>query len=288
MIIAIRYEATMNLSSAQTSIPAPSSPVMQNRLKLLSYNIQVGIGSHSYRDYLTQSWRHILPDSRRQVNLTEIAHWLAEYDIVALQEVDAGSLRTHFINQVAYLAEKGGFPHWHHQQNRFIGRLAAHSNGLLAKHPVEHIVHHQLPGRIKGRGALQATFGTGDQQLMVLSVHLALSPKARRKQLNYICELLVKHPFFVIMGDMNCSQQSAATEFAKHGLSITVGNSLHPTFPRWKPKHHFDQIWVSSNLNVIDCQVMDLGVSDHLPIAIEIEIPDSLQSIKGIPTKYLN
>jgi endonuclease/exonuclease/phosphatase family metal-dependent hydrolase len=278
----------MNHLSEQTAVPLSDPILPQNRLKLLSYNIQVGIGSHSYRDYLTQSWRHILPDSRRQANLTEIAHWLAEYDIVALQEVDAGSLRTHFINQVAYLAQKGGFPHWHHQQNRFIGKFAAHSNGLLAKHPVEHIVHHQLPGRIKGRGALQATFGHGDHQLLVLSVHLALSPQARRKQLNYLCQLLVDYRYFIIMGDMNCSQESAAEEFSKHGLAVTVGNSLHPTFPRWKPKHHFDQIWVSNNLNVIDCQVMDLGVSDHLPIAIEIEIPDSLQIVKAIPARYLN
>ncbi|TQV73631.1 EEP domain-containing protein [Aliikangiella marina] len=260
----------------------------KNRLRLLSYNVQVGIGSHSYRDYVTQSWRHILPDSSRQSNLMEVAHWLSGYDIVALQEVDAGSIRTQFVNQVAFLAQKGGFPHWHHQQNRFIGKFAAHSNGLLAKHPVTHIVHHQLPGRIKGRGALQATFGQGDHQLMVLSVHLALSPQARKKQLRYISELLIDHPYFIIMGDMNCSQSTAAEEFAKHGLDVKVGNSLHPTFPRWKPKHHFDQIWVSDKLNIVKCQVMDLGVSDHLPIAIEIEIPEDLHGIKSIPPRFIN
>lgn len=275
--------ASENLLTEPTLAVQPT-----NRLKLLSYNVQVGIGSSSYRDYVTQSWRHILPDSRRQVNLTEIAHWLSEYDIVALQEVDAGSLRTHFINQVAYLAQKGGFPHWHHQQNRYIGKLAAHSNGLLAKHPVEHIIHHKLPGRIKGRGALQANFGQGENQLMVLSVHLALSPKARRKQLDYISQLLVNYPYFVIMGDMNCSQKRVAEEFGKHGLEISVGNNVQPTFPRWKPKHHFDQIWVSNSLRIVDCQVMDLGVSDHLPVAMEIEIPEKLKSIKSIPARYLN
>lgn len=259
-----------------------------NRLKLLSYNVQVGIESHNYSDYLLQSWRHILPDSKREVHLSNVANWLSDYDIVALQEVDAGSLRTQFVNQVAYLAEQGGFPHWHHQQNRFIGKFAAHSNGLLAKHPVEHVVHHSLPGRIKGRGALQATFGRGEQQLLVLSVHLALSPQARRKQLNYISQLLVNYPHFVIMGDMNCSPEQAAQEFDKHGLEVVASNNLRPTFPRWNPKHHFDQIWVSKNINIIDCQVMNLGVSDHLPISIEIEIPDSLQNIKSVPSQYIN
>ncbi|TQV89138.1 endonuclease/exonuclease/phosphatase family protein [Aliikangiella coralliicola] len=259
-----------------------------SRLKLLSYNVQVGIGSQGYRDYVTQSWRHILPDSRRQANLTEIAHWLSEYDIVALQEVDAGSIRTHYINQVAFLAQKGGFPHWHHQQNRHFGKLAAHSNGLLAKHPVDHIIHHKLPGRIAGRGALQATFGHGDSQLLVLSVHLALSPKARRKQLAYISELVIDYPYFIIMGDMNCRHSQAQAEFAKQGLAVQAGNSCQPTFPRWKPKYHFDQIWVSEGLRIVSCEVMDLGVSDHLPIAIEIEIPEQLQNIKSLPEHYLN
>ncbi len=257
-------------------------------LKLLSYNVQVGIGSHGYRDYVTQSWRHILPDSRRQVNLTEIAHWLSGYDIVALQEVDAGSMRTHFVNQVAFLAKKGGFPHWHHQQNRHFGKFAAHSNGLLAKHPAEHVVHHRLPGRIAGRGALQATFGHGEHQLLVLSVHLALSPKARRQQLAYISELLLGCPYFIVMGDMNCPQAQTEKEFARYGLEVKAGNRVQPTFPRWNPKYHFDQIWVSQNLNVIDCKVMDLGVSDHLPIAIEIEIPDKLSDIKSSQAHYIN
>jgi len=274
---------TLNTASVQNQ-----QETQNRRLKLLSYNVQVGIGSHSYRDYVTQSWRHILPDSRRQANLTEVAHWLSEFDIVALQEVDAGSMRTHFVNQVAFLASKGGFPHWHHQQNRKIGRLAAHSNGLLARLPVEHIVHHKLPGRIAGRGALQATFGHGDEQLSVLSVHLALSPQARRKQLTYISELFRDEKNFVIMGDMNCPLDDAEEEFAKQGLKVKLGDQNEPTFPRWKPELQLDHIWVSENLHILNCEVMDLGVSDHLPISMEIEVPETLFYQEEAPQYALN
>jgi len=275
----------LNKIEQNDSIKQTSS---DNHLKLMSYNVQVGIGSHSYRDYVTQSWRHILPDSRRQANLTEIAHWLSDYDIVALQEVDAGSMRTHFVNQVAYLAQKGGFPHWHHQQNRHLGKWAAHSNGLLAKHRVDHVVYHKLPGRIAGRGALQATFGEGQEQLVILSVHLALSPRSRRKQLAYISHLLLEHPYFVVMGDMNCDQLQTQTEFAKYGLNVISDWSFQPTFPRWKPKHQLDQIWVSDNLEIIKSEVVDLGVSDHLPITMEIEMPKALRQVKQIPAQYIN
>lgn len=273
---------------AKHKLSAKRTSEDNNRLKLMSYNVQVGIGSHSYRDYVMQSWRHILPDARRHVNLTEIAHWLSEYDIVALQEVDAGSVRTHFINQVAFLAQKGGFPHWHHQQNRYLGKWAAHSNGLLAKHPVDNVVYHKLPGRIAGRGALQATFGQGNDQLLVLSVHLALSPRARRKQLAYISDLLLGYPYFVLMGDMNCDREQAQIEFAKLGLKVKADLSFQPTFPRWKPKHQFDQIWVSHNLEIVKSEVVDLGVSDHLPITMEIEMPKALRQVKQVPAEYIN
>ncbi|MBV1911624.1 MAG: endonuclease/exonuclease/phosphatase family protein [Kangiellaceae bacterium] len=257
------------------------------RIKLLSYNLQVGIDSHRYRDYVTQSWRHILPDSKRANNLRRAADWLSSYDIVALQEVDAGSLRSQFINQVAYLADQGGFPHYHQQQNRNVAGLAAHSNGMLSKFASSHAIHHKLPGRIPGRGALEVTFGTGSQQVLVLSVHLSLSHNARKLQLKYIAELLKDIPHFVIMGDMNCPTDQVSVEFDKVGLRVKQSGNNSPTFPRWNPKYCFDQIWVSESLNIIKSEVLDLGVSDHRPIAMEIEIP-AINDQPSIPRQFLN
>lgn len=248
----------------------------------------MGIDSHSYGDYFKQSWRHLLPDSRRDGNLRKAADWLSSYDIVALQEVDAGSLRSQFINQIAFLADKAGFPHYHQQQNRNVAGLAAHSNGILCKFASSHAIHHKLPGRIPGRGALQVTFGTGNNQILVLSVHLSLSHRARCQQLKYIADLLKDTPYFVIMGDMNCTTCKVSIEFEKLGLKVQSDKQVNPTFPRWKPKHSFDQIWASNSLNIIRSEVLNLGVSDHLPISMEIEIPDEKTSRQPIPNKYLN
>lgn len=256
------------------------------RIKLLSYNLQVGIDCHGYGDYVTQSWRHLLPDSKRANNLRRAANWLSSYDIVALQEVDAGSLRSQFVNQVAFLANEGGFPHYHQQQNRRLAGLAAHSNGLLSKFASTHAIHHKLPGRIPGRGALEVTFGTGKRQILVLSVHLSLSHSARKLQLKYIADLVKEIPFFVIMGDMNCPTYKVSKEFKNLGLNVKQAEHSSPTFPRWNPKHCFDQIWVSNSLNIIKSEVLDLGVSDHLPISMEIEIPSIQEQI--IPKEHLN
>ena len=70
-----------------------------HKLKVLTYNIQVGISYTSYRHYLTRSWRHVLPFHGRQEILDSIARFISGFDIVGLQEVDAGSLRSGYINQ---------------------------------------------------------------------------------------------------------------------------------------------------------------------------------------------
>ena len=76
----------------------------QRRLRLLTYNIQTGIATSRYRHYLTHSWKHVLPCSGRRDNLDQIANLVRHYDIVGLQEADAGSLRSGYVNLTEYLA----------------------------------------------------------------------------------------------------------------------------------------------------------------------------------------
>ena len=105
----------------------------RQKLRILSYNIQTGISSSKYHHYLTHSWKHVLPCAERIGNLDNIARLLSEYDVVGLQEVDAGSLRSGFINQTKYIAERGHFPYWHDQTNRNLGKIAYHSTGFLSR-----------------------------------------------------------------------------------------------------------------------------------------------------------
>jgi len=281
----------LNQSGSNQCYLGQSTPDQQGeicqRLKLLSYNFQVGINSSRYRDYLTQSWRHILPDSERTINLHNAANWLSDYDIVALQEVDAGSIRSDFINQVEFLAQRGGFAHYHQQQNRRIGTFAAHANGLLSKLASTHVIHHKLPSRIPGRGALQVNFESGGHQIVVLSVHLSLGKRARELQLQYIAEIIQQHRYFIIMGDMNCPANTVSNSLSKMGIAVQPATAEHATYPRWKPKHCYDQIWVSRSLNVINMEVLNLGVSDHLPVSMEIEVPLDPVS-ETIPNRHLN
>jgi hypothetical protein len=98
-------------------------PEMGQKIRLLSYNIQAGISTRRYRHYLTHSWKHVLPHAQRFDNLDRIARLVKSYDIVGLQELDAGSLRSGYINLTEYLSEKAGMPFWSDQTNRRIGRV---------------------------------------------------------------------------------------------------------------------------------------------------------------------
>ena len=141
-------------------------------------------------------------------NLDAIARCLHEYDIVGLQEADAGSLRSGFLNQTGYLALHAGFKFWHHQSNRRVGRFAHVGNSVLSRHTPDAMEEHRLPGAIPGRGVLLTRYPLECGYLVVAVAHLALGRRARDQQLDFIHELLTDEPHVVVMGDFNAGPNS--------------------------------------------------------------------------------
>lgn len=251
----------------------------EHKLRLLSYNIQGGIGTAGYHHYLTQSWKHVFPHRSKHRNLDRVAQIASDYDIVALQETDAGSLRSNFVNLAEYLAQKADFPFWHDQINRNMGKFAQHSNSLLSKIRPSEVVDHKLPGLIPGRGALMVRFGNKNESLVVFVVHLALSPRSRKSQLAFIAEQVQEHKHVVMMGDMNCEVDSHEMKLLFRHTHLQEPEYQHHTFPSWRPQKHIDHIFVSDEVHVLDVQVLNQGVSDHLPVAMEIGVPDIIKLV---------
>lgn len=247
-------------------------------LRLLSFNIQIGISSRRFRHYLTHSWRHVLPHPESFENLDRIAQIVSEFDIVALQETDAGSFRSYFVNQVEYLATKGRFPFWCHQTNRNLGRFAQHSMGLLSKLSPRLITEHKLPGFIPGRGVMEARFGNGESPpLIMLQVHLALGRRARLRQLDFISELVNAYEHVIVMGDFNCRSKSYEMDTLLHKTNLSEPVDKMHTFPSWKPIRNIDHVLVTQTIQIRDMRVLSHAVSDHLPIAVEIDVPTDVK-----------
>lgn len=254
-------------------LQAPGLPE-DGRLRLLSFNIQVGISTERYRHYVTRSWQHLLPHNGRAGNLQKIGQLLGDFDLVALQEADGGSLRSGYVNQVEHLAHLGAFPYWYQQLNRNLGRFAQHSNGVLSRLKPHLLEDHPLPGPA-GRGAILVRFGEGEDALIVVMMHLALGAKTRTLQLDYIRELIGGYRHQVLMGDMN----THATDLLEHSPLRDLGliaPQVEATFPSWRPQRCLDHILLSPSLTLERVEVLAQPISDHLPVAVEIRLPDAL------------
>ncbi len=263
------------LFRASDSNSGNSGPT-QRRLRLLSFNIQAGIASSKYRHYLTHSWKHVFPCAERLETLDRIAQLAADFDIVGLQESDAGSLRSGFINQTEYLADRAGFPYWYDQTNRNLGHFAQHSLGLLSRFRPSEINEVRLPGMIPGRGALCVRFGAGADALLLLIVHLALGPRARARQLESLVAVINSHRHVILMGDLNCRSESKEMQWLLRRTDLSEPIHGLYTFPSWRPRRNIDHILVSAPIHVDSVRVLNHTISDHLPIAMDITLPAPL------------
>ncbi len=256
----------------------------QQSLRLLTFNVQAGIGSQRYSDYVTGSWKHLVAHSRSLQNIELMANVVRNFDIVALQEVDGGSLRSANVNQLKHMASLAQFDYSHQQLNRNLGRLGQFSNGLLSRLAPYKIEDHRLPG-LPGRGAIIAHYGHPDAPLVIAGVHLSLGEKYRNIQLDYLRRQLTQYRHVAVLGDFNCRlDHLQCSPFADMDLRSPETGLL--TFPSWAPDRHIDHILLSSSLKATRTEVIDgCRLSDHLPLATEILLPeDVLEAAQHMPT----
>jgi len=251
----------------------PAAAPADNTLRILSCNILAGASVKRYHEYFTRSWGAVLPGKYKLGNLDTLARSIAEFDVIGLQEADAGSLRSGFLNQTRYLAETSGMPFWSHQPNRPMARLAHTANGLISRLEPHSVLDYQLPSRIPGRGALLARFGEGQDALAVMIAHLSLSATARAKQLGFIAEVLQEFPHAVLMGDLNTDANSTEMRHLFAKCSLVPPAQATPTFPSWRPRKALDHILTSEALRLEKLWALPQAFSDHLPVAAEIRLP---------------
>ena len=238
-------------------------------LRLLSCNIQAGSSTRAYRDYITRSWSHVLPNGKG-ANLDSLARLFAPFDIVGLQESDPGSLRSGFDNQSDYLAEQGRFPYVSHQSNRRIARIAGSGNAMLSRLEPTELLDYALPGRVPGRGVLLSRFGSGDASWLLAVTHLSLGARSRQLQLAFLAELLATEKRLVLMGDFNCDARSDEMRILYRRTALTPPASRNPSFPSWAPERSLDHI-LTTGFAVTDYRALPAAGSDHLAVAAELD-----------------
>lgn len=250
-----------------------NAPERSAKLRLLSYNIHVGTRPEHYGHYFTRAWRHALPGPGMHGTLDAMAELMRSFDFVAIQEADAGSLRTRFVNQLEYLAARAGFSHAGHVVTRDLRPFARHALGYLSRLPPARRHDHVLPGRIPGRRALSVHLGPEAGGLNLLIAHLSLGQADRHRQLDYLAQLVSHAAPTVLLGDLNCEAHALRDHGALARNGFWIPHATPPTFPSWDPQRSLDHILTTPHVVVHRVEPLPHLYSDHLPLGAEVSIP---------------
>ncbi len=231
---------------------------LPQEIRVISYNIHHGEGSDG------------------KIDLERIAKLLkAESpDLVAVNEVDQGTNRTHKIDMPAELARLTGMKAVFEKNIDHDGGL--YGNAVLSRLPIRRHKNHKLPSNYEGeqRGVLEIELGDKDESepLLFLATHLDYRPDdtERKWSIKKIEEILAdrqKAPA-ILAGDLNASPDSAVmAEFAKTWRR--ANDKDLSTFPAAKPTKQIDYILVrpAARWEVVEVRVLDeAAASDHRPL----------------------
>lgn len=241
-------------------------------LKILSFNAQVGIPSKGPVHYLFNTWRHFLPHKSQIENLDLIAQLIKDYDIVGMQELDSGSFRSGGIDQISYLAKRCEFEFKFQQINRNLGKYAQHAKGLLSKKPLVDFKLYKLPSVIPGRGAMTGVLETDTGPILIINIHLSLMKKAQAMQMQFLTDLVNRHDRVIMTGDFNLTPNRLLASPLIKNTNLKIANLDTLTYPSWKPKKLIDYILVSDNIEVLEHHTIKSLLSDHLPVAVKIQV----------------
>ncbi|TAK96398.1 endonuclease [Patescibacteria group bacterium] len=243
-------------------------------MKILFFNAGycTGIKGTAF-EYVTQFWKYLY--SGRKV-LRDLRNFLREVDpdVVALAEVDSGSARGRFINQVEFLGRELKYG-THMIKRKYDRRRIIHtlpilrnqSNAILAKDGRIGFTSYYMRSGVK-RLIIQAQI---QPDIDFFVVHLSLGKKVRVQQLRQLSRMITHSKKVIVAGDFNVfTGHDELTSFMKkHGL-VSANRKHLPTFPSWRPVAELDYFLVSPNIKVKKFKILNHALSDHLPIMIEI------------------
>lgn len=251
-----------------------SHPVSQAHIA--TCNMQSGVTTDRYLHYVTRSWHSFTPHKRQHLAMRDGGRAFENFELVALQEIDAGSWRTNNVNQLSRLAELAGFEHHEFLINRDFGRFAQHGLGVLSRSPIKRLNEIRLPGLIPGRGALHIETLIHNEPTHVVVTHLSLGWRSRRQQLHVLANRLARFDRFILMGDMNCHASEIQRAFKGIRNDVQLPTASVASYPSWDPQRAIDHIAVAG-IAVESCRTLDSLPSDHLPIAATL-VPSGIES----------
>lgn len=250
---------------------------MPRPLRFLTYNVHSCFGTD------------------RRLDPARIAAVVSECrpDIIALQEVDVGRVRSGGIDQAHMIAthlnmEAHFHPALHLKDERY-------GDAVLTALPMRLVKADVLPSSGEPRGALWVEIDLAGVKLQVIVTHLGLRGSERVRQATallgpgWLGGIAQAESRVILAGDLNAIARSAAYKLlAAHLKDVQLQSNAkpRPTFPSRLPLLRLDHVFIGDGIKVCDCKVHSSALarvaSDHLPILARLEIePTARRSATG-------
>src|SRR5436190_5339264 len=201
----------------------------------------------------------------RKLDVGRVADMIAaqEPDIVALQELDVGRMRTGMVDQAHEIARRLEMAFHFHPAMRVEEEL--YGDAILTLYPERLVQAAPLPlyGRssiIEPRGALWIAVDIDGAEVQIINTHLGLIPKEQQAQAAALAgPSLVQHPPCkapaILLGDFNAT--AASLVYGTLTRQLTDARHLSPkprsptsTFPSAMPVLRIAHVFVSKGLAV--------------------------------------
>lgn len=191
-------------------------------------------------------------------------------DVLAIDEIDQGSLRTLFRSQVDHLScniyPSNFFKCKYSNLFKYFPVFKNQGNAIFSKQNFSYRVHRTDDG-LKDL-IIEVEI---NKEVSIFLVHLALGKKARNKQLHQLSGILKEaKKEAIIMGDFNVEPDDHhMNKFIKDNNLTSANSKNEKTFPAWNPKRELDHFLVSNKLKINEFRVMGNVMSDHLPVLLD-------------------
>jgi len=243
-------------------------------LRLMTYNVHRCVGTD------------------RRLDIERVAEVIAAEtpDVVALQELDVGRVRTRREDQAHRLAELLKMSFHFHPAMTVEEEL--YGDAILTALPERRIraeglpLYRRVPG-LEPRGALWIEVMVGDTPVQIINTHLGLVPQEQKRQAAALLgERWMASDHWtapgVLLGDFNATPYSATYRMLRAALrdaQTQGGGPPRPataTFPSRFPFMRIDHVFLTRGLETVAVRSPYDGrarlASDHLPLVVDLAL----------------
>lgn len=220
-----------------------------------------------------------------------IARVIARHDpdVIALQELDSGRLRSNGVDQAKVIAELLDMQYHFHPARMIEEEM--YGNAVLSRYPLKIIHAGSLPRAFENfcfepRGALWVEIEYLNTRIQLINTHLSFWAREQKKQTETLCGIdWLSNPAcegnIILCGDFNAFPDSKACQSIQKCLQdvqqkLTAHKPLNTWFGHF-PLSRIDHIFVNQKIEVLKVEVpsfrLEKLASDHLPLIAELGIP---------------